>query len=398
MSDPTAQVRHPAARRGWLAVGGAALIVTLATGWAFWPGETIPEGISPEQYRAALASFQQKYHRQPRRMDVLSLLGETAVADGNWELARRCFHEIPNDDRDYGRSARLQEAQVCLNLNHAQAAEEAFRQFLSLGTSAPSVERELAIEARRRLSYILSVELRFEDRRDVLSEMHARGEANLFESKQLFFPNLLIWNSPAGRQRLSEFLKDDPQNLSLQIAHGRYLTADGRLSEAHTYLSQLGHQNRHDPNCQAAVLENLFELNAWEELKHVAGFLDEYSPDEPWLLTRMRGELALHEERWDDAVREFERVLAEDPANPWSTMGLARACAARGDSEAQKKWLERSLVLSNIRVNLINIKESNPAAAMDVAAACEKIGMPDAAAAFQKHAERIRRRLVPSRP
>jgi predicted Zn-dependent protease len=370
----------------------------LATIWALWPGEAIPEGVPPEKYEAAKASFQQKYHRQPRKTDVLSLLGEMAVADDNWELAGRCFHEIPSNDRDYGKSARLQEAQVSLKLNHAQAAEDAFRHFLSLGAPANPNERALTIEARRRLSYILSVELRFEDRRDVLSEMHAQGEANLVDSKQCYFPNLLIWNSPAGRQRLAEFLAHDPQNVALQIAHGRYLTVDGRLAEARAIFAQLGQLYRYDPDCQAAVLENLFEQNEWDTFKRVASRLDGYSPDEPWLLTRMRGELALHEQRWDDAVREFERVLSGDPANPWSTMGLARACAARGDLDAQQKWLERSRLLSNIRVNLINIKETNPAASVDVAAACEKIGMQEAAAAFRKHAERIRQQLAPVRP
>lgn len=357
--------------------------------WSLLHGTDLPEGVSPEEYAAAERQFREKYGVAPDRLDVLSLAGELAWREERLETAAACFREIPSDDRKYGPSARLQQAQVLVKLKRADEAERNFREFLALSAKSSATPRAHIVTAYKWLTYLLSVELRFEERKDVLAEMHARGLADVYDSKQLYFPHLLIWHTSSGSRPVAEFLEEDPENPRLRIAMARYLTFEGKLDESRAILEQLRRERPKDPACAAALLECFFEGNDWEQFTAVAGSLPEYTASEPWLLTWMRGEFALHQERWQDAATHFERVLQSDPTNSSCNMGLARAGAELGRDEAHQEALRRSLVLSRIRANLGNTTEHNPEAALELASECDQLGLQDAAETFRRHARRI---------
>jgi len=200
-----------------------------------------------------------------------------------------------------------------------------------------------------------------------------------------------LWHTATGRRRLTEFLDQDPQDPNLRLAEGRYLTAEGRLDEALTMLERLANERPGDEPCAAALLECLYEQNDWEALAPIARSLPEDRPDEPWLLTRMRGEFDLHEESWESAVRHFERVRDADPANPWCHVGLARAYGALRRPEDRAEEQQRSLILSRIRVSLVTVKEDDWKASLELASRCEEAGLADAAETFRGHAARIRK-------
>jgi predicted Zn-dependent protease len=352
--------------------------------------EVLPEGVSPDEYSRAQRRFQETNRRKPGRHDVLSMCGEIAVAEGRLAAAAASFRAIPSTDRKYGMSARLQEGQVLLRLNRAREAEGSLRKFLSLSAANPSTAPDHVTVAYKLLCYILSVELRQEERKALLADMHTAGRADVFDSKQLYFPNLLLWHTATGRRRLTEFLDQDPQDPNLRLAEGRYLTAEGRLDEALTLLERLTQERPDDNRCTAALLECLYEQNDWDAVVRVARSLPDDQADEPWLLTRMRGEFDLHEGRWDSAVRHFEQVRNDDPANPWCHVGLARSYGELGRQEAREEEQQRSLVLARIRVSLVTVKEDDWKAALKLASKCEEAGLTDAAATFQQHASRIR--------
>jgi tetratricopeptide (TPR) repeat protein len=200
---------------------------------------------------------------------------------------------------------------------------------------------------------------------------------------------LLLWHSSTGRRRLPELLADDPQNSRLREAEGRYLTAEGRLDEARRWLEELCAADPQSLRFSAALLELLFECDDWERFAVVVARLAPYVEDEPWLLTRMRGEFALHEKRWDEAVDHWQHLLEHDPANPWAHAGLARACAGQNRIPDRDREQHRSLILSRIRVGLVNITEEDYSAATELAEQCEEIGFNEAAAAFRLHSQRI---------
>lgn len=370
------------------AIGALAVLAGIA--WFVAKPSRLPEGVSRDDYDAAARKFREVYGRSPGRLDVLSLAGELAVGDGRLETAAACFSEIPDADRRYGPSARLQGGQVLLKLNRAAEAEANFREFLSLASHRPSLAREHVAGARRLLSYVLSVEIRLEERRPVLAEMHADGQADVFHSKQLYFPHLLIWHSTTGRRRLPDWLDEDPANPRLREAEGRYLTAEGRLDEARAWLDDLHSEVPESLTCAAALLECLFESNDWENFSGLARSLPDYTPGQPWLLTRMRGELALHTKDWPAAVRHFESLLADDPANPWCQMGLARAYAALDRPGDRDRAQRRALVLSRIRVHLLNVEDDDPGPLLVLAGLCDEIGFEAAAETFRRHAEGLR--------
>lgn len=366
-------------------------------GWVFWGRTELPIGISSEDYETAASKYRELYRRRPNRLDVLSLAGEMAVADGRMSTAAACFAAIPSDDRKYGPAARLQAGQVLLKLNRARDAEASFREFLSLAASRASIPAEHVAAARKRLCYLLSVELRLEERQTVLADMHADGQADLFDSKQFFFPHLLLWHSTTGRRRLPEWLETDQANPQLRLAEGRYLTEEGRLDEARTWLEDVCRDSPGDLASQAALLECLFERNEWDAFAALARSLPDFVRGEPWLLTRLRGELDLYGANWEAAVGHFSRLLEDDPANPWCHVGLARAYAGLERPTDRDKEQERSLILSKIRVHLTNVQEGNPQAVLELASQCDQIGFQAAADAFRQHAANMERQGAANR-
>jgi predicted Zn-dependent protease len=325
---------------------------------------------------------------------VLSLVAELAVAEERLEAAAASFAEIPSDHPKYGLAARFQQGQVLMRLNRADAAEENFRDFLRRATADPAaVPAEHAVTAYKWLTYLLSVQLRLEERKPVLADVHRYGLADVLDSKQYFFPHLLILNSPAGRQRLVEFLAEAPEDPELQIALGRYRTAEGRLEESQAFLTKLYEQRPQDLRVAAALLEACFEADDQEAFGQIAAALPTPQPGEPWLLMRMRGEFALQQAQYEEAVRHFENALDEDPAYLPCRMGLAHALGELSETEARDQTLQAAAVLAEIRVDLSNVQADDPAPLLDLVAKCEQIGLKKAAEMFRRHAIAIENRL-----
>ncbi|MGC1272593.1 MAG: tetratricopeptide repeat protein [Planctomycetaceae bacterium] len=389
LPETSSPPRRRTARRVWFAL---ALLVAGGAGIAAWSllrEPALPVGVSLQEYEQAARQFHEVYRREPNRIEALSLLAELSVAEDRLETAAACFGAIPTADDQYGLSARLQESQVLIRLDRARDAERSLREFLSHAKTDATVPRSHLVTARTWLAYLLSVELRVEERRRVLAELHASGHADVYDSKQYHFPTLLIWHSSTGRHRLVQFLEQDSDDLMLQTAYGRYLTTDGMLDESRTLLETLHREHPSDLAVTAALLECLYEQADLDSFAQVAKTLPKHRDDEPWLLTRMRGEFALEEQRWDDAVSHFQNVLTKDPADPACHMGLARAYAGLKNNAARDEVLQRSSVLADIRVRLVGLTEEDADASRKLAETCENMGLTAAAKTFRRHSERI---------
>ncbi|MFP6765734.1 MAG: tetratricopeptide repeat protein, partial [Planctomycetaceae bacterium] len=340
-------------QRGWKLPAG--LLVTLAAaGAAVWLSQepALPQGISSAEYQTAAEQFRDRYGREPDRLDVLSFAAELAVVDGRIQDAIACFSVIPSSDSRYGLSSRLQEGHLLLDLNRAADAEAAFRKYLSLAASTPNVTPLNIYAARRRLAFILSVELRFEDRQALLRSAHESGIVDVFDSKQFFFPHLLIWNSTTGRLRLAEFLKVDPDNRDLRLAQARYLTSLGQTAEAQSQLKLLLKRKPDDLPAIAALLESYYETGDSENLQQLLRDSPAYRIAEPWLLTRMRGHSAMEQQNWELAVTRFAEVLAADRTNPWAQSAIARACEKLQNPGMARTTQARAYGIAKIRAEL----------------------------------------------
>lgn len=361
-------------------------------------GRMISESISEKRFDWSNSRIQEAKEwlssnhgiNDPSELDVLMAAGGLAMEKQEYEYAIECFRQVPTDHVRFGLTARFEQAMSFLNLNRAQAAEDALREYLAYARKAPLVEPAQVADAFKWLTYLLSVQLRLEEREPLLREQHEIGLADPLDSKQLYFPNLLLLNSPRGRTRLQQFIEEDSSNLSLQIALLHYKVLSGEFEAAINGLRELLKKSNENLVILGVLAEAYFESDRTEEFMQLLRGLPEYHPTEPRLLTRMRGELALLEDRWQEAADFFSSVLDAEPSNSPSQMGLAMAYQEMGQSEKHRTALQRASVLAKIRVNLGNVQSDAEAACLELAQHCRDIGMVDAAAIFDNHAERIR--------
>ncbi|MCA9053333.1 MAG: tetratricopeptide repeat protein [Planctomycetaceae bacterium] len=356
--------------------------------------QTLPAGIPDADYREAAMTFFGLKGVRPEHADTLMTLGELARAEEQFQLAATAFLAIPSDHPAYGPSSRLQAGIALVSLDRAPQAEQALREFLELSSDSPSTNAADIDLARDWLRFLYSVELRFEDRRQILRAIHEAGVASVADSKEFFFPTLLICNSDRGRDRLRRFLAETPYDVRLRIADARYHTAAGETAEARRRLEEVRDRDPSNLDCLAALLETAYEEGDDPAFEALVAAAPPVTATEPWLLTQFRGEFALQQQDWAGAAGHFSRLLAADPAHMSATMGLARARSAQGDNAETERLQRQSLVLARIRPRLIAVTEENADACDEIAADCAETGFDEAAEVFRQHAVRIRGGVV----
>lgn len=366
--------------------------------WKSTRGPKIPPGVNTALYHLAADQWRVKAGTEPLHTDVLMTAADMASRNNDPATAVAAFAGIPDTTPKLGLRARLQEAQVLIRMNRARDAERSLQRFRAIADSGNAVQPGDAAATRKWLSFLYSVELRIDDRRQILADAHSAKAIDVNDSKQYFFPRLLLWKSSTGRVRLNAFLENDPDDLLLNIASARYLTSEGKLLEARRQLEFLLQTFPLHPDCNAALLECCFEQNDWESIANIIDALPPATDNEPHVTTWLKGEHALHEQRWNEAVRHFERALKTDAADPAVHMGLGKAYGHLGDQDKFAAAQHRSLILSRIRVGMARINEQSPIAVAELSKMCSQIGMSEAAKTFSWHADRIQQKLISQGP
>ena len=347
--------------------------------------------LSEEDASEAVAWLKERHGIEaPGSDEVLLAAGGLAIASEDYEKGVRYFDQIKTEIPRLGMTARLEQGVAQLKLNLATPAELNLRKFLEAARVADDPDPTQVLDGFKWLTFLLSVQIRQEERKALLEEQHVIDLADPLDSKQLYFPNLLILNSPAGRTRLAKLLENEPENAALLIASARYQTWAGEFDEAIKSLKQLWQTRANDLAVAAALAEALVESDRLSEAGELIDSIPVYDSNEPWLLTRMRGEVATHREQWPEAIQFYSAVLAVDPANAPAQMGLAVAYEKIGEKEKHQQALQRSSVLAKIRVNLGSVQTDAEAACLDLATQCRAAGMNEAADRFEKHATRIK--------
>lgn len=365
----------------FVAVGG--LIVFSAVSREF------PAGVSESDYDEASAEFRHQFNRDGDDFDVLMTLAEIATKKKDFGKAIACYQGIPSEHVLYGPSARYEEAQIFAQTDQVQRAEDSFSRYLKLSESGIRLSESQVIHSRRWLSLIFSVELRAEERRKVLKQLVENHQADVHDAKQYYFESLLIWQSAFGSGRIRDFLKLDPMNRHLRNAEARHLTGQGHLEEARRRLTTLHLEDPQDLRTVAFLLECAFERNDWSAFSTVLSEASEFREDEPWLLTQLRGQWALHQKEWPEAEKHFRHILEIDPPNAVCLMGLIRALAGQGKKAESETLMQRSLLIAKLRVSLAAISVDNPKAALEVAHLSQQVGMEDAATIFDGFAAKM---------
>ena len=339
----------------------------------------LPPGIERDEYRQTLSELRGQDDKFPTHEAVLCQLGEKAAGAGRWEAALGCFDQIPAHDPRYGHVTFYEKGQILIQLQRLAEAEANLREFLRLEQRAPQMLREYTVVTKQYLSYLLAVELRFEERQQLLTEMIQRGEAQTFEVLAWCFPTLLEWNSPHAAWRVEQAWQSDATNVRLGVALARYRIGQGRLPESREILARCLELSPQDRDAQAALLAYQFEQSAWNEMAPIIAALPPIQDSDPWLLLKMRGHFCEHQLQYPAAIDAYRRALKVDPASAESQLGLARALAATGAKDENQQALAVSQGLARIQ-NKLGWSVQNPDSVeplVEIAQICEQIRLPE---------------------
>lgn len=309
----------------------------------------LPPDIPAAGYQAAETEFENAYDRKADRNDALSWLGEKSFKAGDWELAQACFQHIPSDTPRYGHIARLYQGRALIKLNEAAKAEQNLLEFMRLEEHSPELPTTHYAEALLQLQYLYGIELRFEERKQLLGALIELGFLEHEEVLNYCFPSLHRWNGTLAVESLERFVEKDPQHPRLRVALGRYRTGQGRLEEARAILEQCRQEYPNSVSTAAALLALLYEEEAWDQMTAIMDQLPPVDDKHPWLLLRMRGHVYNHREEYTEALDCFDRVLKTNPADPESWLGKGAAYQGLGEREKQQACGDKASEMSRIQ-------------------------------------------------
>ena len=373
-------------------LGAVILILVTAMGAWLLPGRrSLPAGVSEKEYLLATEAFQARYGRAASHVDVLSWLAEWYLSHERFQEAIRCFAEIPTSHSEYGHMARYQQGRTLLSLHQAAAAEGEFRELISAEVVLPQIKRHYLVDARQRLRHILEVELRFEERQQLLRETVTRREADFFEVVAYCFPSHLRWNGPDAVRWLEEFQTADKLDPGIKVALGRYRMGQGKLDEARRLLEEVVADRPDDRGAIAALIACLREADDQAELARRFDSLPPLAIDDPWLLLVQRGQFANDHSRSADAIAAFEILLKQDPTSSEAWAGLSQAFLISGDTERRKRALVMSSVLGRIQNNLGKIfrEPREPESYLFVLELCAEIDLAEEGQILSEFVERL---------
>ncbi|MBW3596599.1 MAG: tetratricopeptide repeat protein [Planctomycetes bacterium] len=332
----------------------------------------LPEGVAVEDYRRASDLYALATGNRADRTDVLMQLAQQAVKRGDWTAARNCLAEIPADHPRHGHFARYQAGALARRLKRYESAERAFSDFLRLEQQRRQCDRALAEDARRWLSDLLLIQLRFEERQALLRQSIARGEASVFGVLDYCFPSLIRWRNPEASALVQQCLKQDGGNHHLKVAWGRHLTANGRYEEAEAILKECCRRQPQSLRASAALVECLYERGDWSLFESRIRDLPPARPSEPWLLTRLRGECHFRNGELDEAARSFQQILEANPTDPRSHARLAHCYRQMKEGGGESGESSRPAILGRIQSRLAWVLRApeNPQPLLEIAEMC----------------------------
>jgi tetratricopeptide (TPR) repeat protein len=337
----------------------------------------LPAAISQEEYDRAARAWHVKHGSDPEPDDVFASLGDALALDGKLEQAIACYQKIPTDHPTYGLGARLEQGKALIVLARAREAEENLRAFLGHIEEDSTVRKEKVAEALDLLRFLMEVQLRFEERAEILRAIHLLGAGGVFETLAYAFPSTLRWNGPQATQWLEKFWKEDPHDFRLRVALGRYRTGEGRLEEAQNVLEQCCQERPKDLFAQAALIACYYEQNQWEQIEDAFARLPPRSPADPWLLLRMRGHYHNHRHEFAVAIQCFEQALASDAANAESFAGMAKAYEGLGREADRGEALRKVQAMARLqsRLALALSRENDAAPLLEIAQISQEIAL-----------------------
>ena len=379
--------------------GVVAIVAAVVAGWV-WFGRMsvpLPAGVTQQDYERVAQRLQRTSSQSVDRDAVFFRLGIEQTTHQKWQTAAALFASIDPLRSHHGREARYLQAQSVLQLDRLRESERLFREYLA---DAPIVgkqpwltqpSREDRLQALHYLSYLLAVELRFEERQTLLAGLVKSGNADLFDTLACHFQSLMEWNNTHGVERLENACRVSPEDWQLQAILGQYRIAQGRSEVARELLTVCRDKLPSDLTIAADYLTCLHELGDDEAYLEMATGLPPMVDGEPLELLRHRGEVMLLQNRPADAEVYLLQAITRDPANVACRLGYAKALLALNRIERRTQELAtiQNLVRIQNRLGWATSKSPPPEILLEICHLSRDAGLREAAADLCRVAMRL---------
>jgi tetratricopeptide (TPR) repeat protein len=256
----------------------------------------------------------------------IGLQAEVELGLGRSDKAVNLLRGIPGTDPEAAR-ARLVAGQIETARNLARSAEALFMEALRLDPKLAPARRQLILLYAK------------QGRR---AELNAQYRA-LCELEPLDFDDVFLWTNTFEnlwfndtiKSSLEGILAADPEDRLSRLALVGVLVRSNQFGEAEAVLAPLSET---DPD--ARVYRARIALGRMR-LEEVHAILDEGPADHPGLAL-LRGQLAVQENQFTVAARQFRIALRREPDNREALQNLSAVLNKLGDAQGASEALEKA--------------------------------------------------------
>jgi tetratricopeptide (TPR) repeat protein len=268
----------------------------------------------------------------PGHGEALYQLAGLKVMTKSTQDAIRLLRSVPESSRFWGQ-AQATLSDLLIKERRAGEAEQVCR--------ALAAREAQALPPRQRLIYLLSLQQRTAEARDVLWQIE-RIQDDPRVLVDLVLELLLDQQDVRGfGPELEEFVRETPDDPFLRRAWALALLYQGKSAEARPHLEAAARLLAHDPAGRFALAECQIVDGQVPDVDEVLG----PAPEEPvdaaaWWVYRGRLEDALG--RAEPAIDSFRRALAKDPASREAHFRLGQSLERLGRAEEAKAHLAQA--------------------------------------------------------
>lgn len=332
--------------------------------------ESIEATSANEEWSEAEDGIRRWLREHPADGKAWNTLGHLLVKTGRSLEAAEALERVPEGGREWTQAQR-QLAELAVQRGDLTAAEGILRNAAWLDPKA--------VEPLERLAWLLALERRLAESRDVLRRLFelSRDPRPLADSILLARLEGEVRDLGPEVERFVTTRPDDPW---LRRLWGLALLARGRPAEALPQLEFAAQSFDDDPVGRFALAECKMALGTLAPDFDILGTRPARNPDAArWWVFRSRLALAWGEE--EEAVASLGHAVELDPRNSEAHHRLAQALLQRGDREAARPHLDRAEALGiaddRLRTELRRVMrgDGDVAAFRSLAQLCLEAGM-----------------------
>ena len=294
--------------------------------------DEIVEATQAEQWPRVEALLRDWIDRREDDGKARAMLGRMLVSTNRQAEGARVLAGVGADDPSFA-DARAQLGELALSLGDAPRAEVAFRQ-------AAEADPE-AVAPRGRLIYLLGLQLRTAEARDVLRQIYeATGDARVLVDLVLDAAKSEV-DVRGIPPEIDRFLAGSPEDPFLRRAAGLAMHWRGESSEALPHLEAAASGLADDPIGRLALAECRAQLGLPVDLPEAMGTIPAPPADASrwWAFL---GQLQQAEGGVEDALASYRRAVELNPESPEAHHRLSQALAASGDDASAADHASRA--------------------------------------------------------